>query len=205
MHACLLNVLHDPTDVQLGPVEDRIDVNFDGRLEETVDEQWRLRQVHLTSGYGVVQLGQIAPELVPGIDDPHRPATEHVRWAHQHRKPDRVGNLHRLGDRGGRPVSGLWDPQPATQRGEALPILRGIDGVWRGSCNHETGLLDGMCQTEWGLASELDDHGLRLFHHQDCQHVLDGEGLEIQAARRVVVRRNRLRVAVDHHRFVAGV
>ena len=59
------------------------------------------------------------------------------------------------------------------------------------------------------LAAELDDDADErrpgLLGAQDLQHVLGGQRLEIEPVGGVVVGRDRLRIAVDHDRFVAGV
>lgn len=60
-----------------------------------------------------------------------------------------------------------------------------------------------------GLAAELDDDAGEfaacLLHLQDLDHVLGRQRLEIEPVGGVVVGRDRLRVAVDHDRFVAGL
>ena len=51
------------------------------------------------------------------------------------------------------------------------------------------------------LPAELRDHAERLLGPTDRQHVLGRQRLEVQPARGVVVRRDRLGVGVDHHRL----
>ena len=55
------------------------------------------------------------------------------------------------------------------------------------------------------LAAELDHHALRLLDLADREHVLERQRLEVQAVGGVVVGRDRLGVAVDHHRVAAGL
>ncbi len=62
-----------------------------------------------------------------------------------------------------------------------------------------------MRQPQRGLAAELDDHRLRILLLYDRQDIVDGERLEVEAGRCVVVGGDRLRVAVDHHRLVPGL
>ena len=58
-------------------------------------------------------------------------------------------------------------------------------------------------ELERRLPAELHDHAPRLLDVHDLEHVLERERLEVQAVRRVVVGRHRLRVAVDHDRLEA--
>ena len=53
------------------------------------------------------------------------------------------------------------------------------------------------------LAAELDDHALGPLDLDDAEHVLERQRLEVEAVGGVVVGRDRLRVAVDHHRVAA--
>ena len=39
VHTGFLDVLHDPTDVQLGAVVERVDINLDCIVEKAIDEQ----------------------------------------------------------------------------------------------------------------------------------------------------------------------
>ena len=71
------------------------------------------------------------------------------------------------------------------------------------------GVLEPLRQAERRLPAELADHagdraGLRLRVH-DLEHVLEGERLEVEPVGGVVVGRDGLGVAVDHHGLVAGV
>ena len=55
------------------------------------------------------------------------------------------------------------------------------------------------------LTAELDDHALRLLDLADPEHVLERQRLEVEPVGGVVVGRDRLRVAVDHHRVASGL
>ena len=59
------------------------------------------------------------------------------------------------------------------------------------------------------LPAELDDDAdelaVRLLDVEDLEHVLGGQRLEIEPVRRVVIGGDRLRIAVDHDRLVAGL
>ena len=55
------------------------------------------------------------------------------------------------------------------------------------------------------LATELDDDPFGLLDLADRQHVLKRQRLEVEPVRRVVVGRDGLWVAVDHHRVTPGL
>ena len=55
------------------------------------------------------------------------------------------------------------------------------------------------------LAAELDDHPFGLLDLADPEHVLERQRLEVQPVGGVVVGRDGLRVAVDHHRVAPGL
>ena len=92
---------------------------------------------------------------------------------------------------------------------ERAAVLGEVDGLGRGADDRHALGLERLGQAERGLPAELhDDAGDRAgealgVHH--LEHVLEGERLEVEPAARVVVGRDRLGVAVDHHRVVAGV
>ncbi len=65
------------------------------------------------------------------------------------------------------------------------------------------GLLDMAREPERRLASELRHDPDRLLPVADRQHLLRRERLEVEPVGRVVIGRNGLRVAVDHHGLVA--
>ena len=63
--------------------------------------------------------------------------------------------------------------------------------------------LDRARELERRLAAELDHDALGLLALEHGEHRRLVERLEVEAVRGVVVGRDRLRVAVDHHRLVA--
>ena len=58
-------------------------------------------------------------------------------------------------------------------------------------------------EVERGLAAELDDDAVRLFLVADVEDILEGERLEEELVRGVVVGGNGFRVGVDHDGFIA--
>lgn len=95
MDASFLDVLHDAADIQLLAVEQRVDVDFHGILQELVDEQ-RRRQ---TAGHDGVGLGflqcaiDVLAQLGVVVDNFHATAAEHVARTDQHRVSDGVRGL----------------------------------------------------------------------------------------------------------------
>ena len=143
------------------------------------------------------------------LDNLHRPATEHIGRAQQHRKADLLGNPHRLLPRPGNAVHRLFQPEFGDQRGKALPVLGKVDHVGRRTQDRNTGILQALRQFQRGLPAKLHDHARqrsrRLLDMQNLQHILAGQRLEIQPVGRVIIGRHRLRVAVDHDRFKPGI
>ena len=92
----------------------------------------------------------------------------------------------------------------ADERAESLAVFRDVDRVDRRSPHRYTGVGESFRELERRLSAELHDHPFRLLEVDDLQHVLERQRLEVEAIRRVVVGRHRLRIAVDHDRFEAG-
>ena len=90
MHARFLDMLHDAADVEFLAVEQRIDINFDGVLQELVDKQ-RGGQTPGDDHIGlrlVERTADVLFELVIVVHDFHTAAAEHIARADQHRVPD---------------------------------------------------------------------------------------------------------------------
>ena len=198
MDAGLLDVLHDPGDRDLGAVAERVDVHLDRVLEEAVEEKRVLR-------VGLDVLLEVRVQALRRVTDLHRPAAQDVRGAHQKRESDVLGDHLCLLGRERGPVVGVADLQAAKERAEAPAVLRQVDRVDGRAQERHTGLFERARKAQRGLAPELDDHALRLLDLDHREHVLDGERLEVEAVGGVVVGRDRLGVAVDHHRVAAGL
>ena len=65
------------------------------------------------------------------------------------------------------------------------------------------GLVEAARQVDGGLPAELHDHAVGALALDDAEHVLEAEGLEVEAVGGVVVGGDGLGVAVDHDRLVA--
>ena len=137
------------------------------------------------------------------MHDLHRPATEHVARAHEHREADLVGDHQRLLEVGRGTARRLRDRQLGAEHVPALAVLGGVDRIRRRTRDELGRDLAGELQR--CLPAERDDDPVRLLGGDHVEHVLARERLEVQPVARVVVGRHRLGVAVDHHRLVAGV
>ena len=141
--------------------------------------------------------------LVP--HDLHRAAAEHVGGAHEHGIADAGGDGRGLLE-GARGVARrLQQVETVQQIGEASAVLRAVDGVGRRAEDRHARALERHDQLERRLPAELHDHAAGPLALHDVHHVLEGERLEVEPVGRVVVGGDRLRVAVDHDGFHAGL
>ncbi len=137
-------------------------------------------------------------ETVLIVDDPHRPAAQNEGGPNQQREPELARDLERLLVAGRGAAFRLEQPELLDQLVEPLAVLGQVDAVGRGADDLDARLLQGDRQFQRGLAAELDDDAVGLLLLHDGHHVLERQRLEVQPVGRVVVRADRLRVAVDH-------
>ena len=201
-----LDVLHHASDDDLaGRVANGVDVDLDSVLEEPVDEHRTLgRQSALLSERAEPsQLGHRPPQAVVVVDDLHGPPAQDVGRANEGGIADAGDDDLRVVEADGRAARRLRDLEAGAQGVPSLAVLGQVDGLGAGArhqiCRQAPRQLQGR------LASQRDDHGLGSLDVEHVEHILEGEGLEVETVARVVVRRDRLGVAVDHDRLVAGV
>mmetsp|Transcript_66389 Transcript_66389/g.192377 ORF Transcript_66389/g.192377 Transcript_66389/m.192377 type:complete len:487 (+) Transcript_66389:3-1463(+) len=148
---------------------------------------------------------QEALQLGLVVDDAHRRAGEHVggpdkdREAHLLRECKGLLEAHELA-----PFR-LVDAHPVAQRGELRAILGGIDGLRRRAEDVDAMLVELRREVVWRLPADGDDDARGILEVADLEHRLQRQLFEVQAVALVVIRRNRLRVAVDDHGTVAGL
>ena len=135
------------------------------------------------------------------VDDLHRPAAQDVGRAHDHRVPDPCGDRPPLFQRPGLAVRRRGELQLRKDLRELPAVLGQVDRLRPGAEDREPLLLEDLRQPQRRLPAELHDHPHRALRSTDRQHVLRGHRLEVEPAGRVVVGRDRLRVAVHHHRL----
>ncbi len=93
----------------------------------------------------------------------------------------------------------MQDAELRQDGAEAAAVLREVDRVDRRPEQAHAGALEPSGYPERRLSAELDDHALGLLELHYFEHVLDRQRLEVEAVGRVVVGRDRLRIAVHHH------
>jgi hypothetical protein len=147
----LLDVLHHPAEVELGAVEERVDVDLDGVVEEPVDQHRVLRRHRGGDG------GEPLAQLLVVEDDRIPAATEHVRRPDQDGVADRVGHRARLVVRRRGAVLRRGSPaSPSTRRTRPGPRRDG----WRRRASRRSARRRPAAggEAERCLAAELDDH-----------------------------------------------
>src|SRR5690606_4079954 len=80
-----------------------------------------------------------------------------------------------------------------------------VERFGRSTDNGDTSGVKFGGQLKWCLASELNNHPLRLLFFDNCHHIFEGQRFEVKPIRRVVVGRDGLWIAINHDRFEAGV
>src|ERR687885_325186 len=193
----LLYVLHDPPDVHLLPVRDRVHVDLHVVLHELVDEDRVL-------GIGADAGPQIQVQILIVVNDLHPPPAENVRGPHDHRVAEPTGDLPRFLSVFGSAEAGMRNAELGQQTPEAGAVLGQVYGVRGGAEDLRTVLLQLAGELQGALAAELEDDAHRLFAADDLEDTLGGQGLEVQPRGGIVVGRDGLRVGVDHHRIEAG-
>ena len=184
------DVLHQTADDHLaGAIAEGIDIHLGGVLEVLVNQNRVIRlDVH--------RFVHVAVELVLAVDHLHGPAAQDIAGAHHHGIADAISHHPGLGLAAGQAIAGLTDVEAPQDRFELLAVLRGVDRFRRGAPDAGArGLTGGGLQPvqqrnrqlQRGLAAELNDHALGLLRLDDVQHILKGEGLEVEAIRGVVV------------------
>ena len=86
---------------------------------------------------------------------------------------------------------------------ESLAVLCQVDRIGRCPDDWRPGGLELPGELQGRLPAVLYDHPLRLFLVDNLHDILERQGLEIQPVGGVVIRRNRLGIAIDHDRFIA--
>ncbi len=198
MNPRLFDVLHDPPDVHLFTVGDRIYVNLDVIFHKLVDEDRVLR-------VGANTRCQVEIQIRTVVDDLHAPPPEHVRGPHHDRVAELPRDLSRLVGAPGGPEPGMRNAELRKQVPEPGAVLGEVYGVRTGAEDLDTVLLQLAGELQGALAPELQDDALGPLAPHDLQDVLGGERLEVEAGGGVVVGRDGLRVGVDHHRVVSGL
>ena len=141
------------------------------------------------------------------MNDRHGAAAENIGRAHDKRQAEFGRHQTGLFDRIGDAVLRLLEAELVEQALEAVAVFGEVDRIDRRAEDRNARLLQGVGELQRRLAAELHDHALersiRLFRRQNLEHVLARQRLEIETVGRVVIRRHRLRIAIDHDGLVA--
>ena len=202
MDTRLLDVLHDPPEIQVDPVVERIHIDLDGLVQELVDQHRMLRA-------GLGRPLDVVGEHRLVVDDLHASPTQHVRRPHEHRVADLGSDRTGLLGAAGQPVPGHRQSGLVQHLSERPALLGQVDRLRGRPQQRHTLRLQPSREPQRRLTTELTDDAChrthRLFGRDDLEHVLECQRLEIEPVRGVVVGGHRLRVAVDHDRLEAGL
>src|SRR5581483_6103565 len=198
MDSGMLDVFHDSADHDGLAVADRIDVHLCRSAQVAVDKE------RVAFG-GLKGLRDVAAQRGFVRDYLHRAAAEDVGRADEDGVADSRGPGDGFIESAGEDALRLLEAELVDQRVEALAILGPIDRIGRGAENRNAGAFEGDGEFERGLPAELHNDAAGFFAFGDRDDVLEGERLEIEAVRDVVIGRDGFRIAIDHDRLEAGV
>ena len=84
-----------------------------------------------------------------------------------------------------------------------FPVLGEFDVFWAGADDGDAVTFEVGREVEGRLTAELHDDSIGFFLVADIKNVFEGEGLEVELVRGIVVGRDGLGVGINHDRFVA--
>ena len=175
VNAGFLDMFHDAGHKGVFAVGEAINVEFDGIGQIAVKQQRVLAEqgvdlaglvVGITgldffrheTGNRIQQIGWQGRFI---MNDLHRPATQHIGWAHHQREAEFPGNEARLLDGIGDAVSRLAQIQLVQEFLETVAILGKVDRIGRGAKNRNARILQGIGKFQRCLAAELDDDAVK--------------------------------------------
>ena len=132
--ACLLDVLHDAAQVEIGAVIERVDVDLYCVIEEAVD-QHRVSRRDLGGALNVGRQRRLV------VDDLHATTAEHVGRAHEHGVADVVGDLLCLGKGTRQSMLGCGQVGLGKDLTEGTPLLGEVDRLRAGADNGDPRIL----------------------------------------------------------------
>src|SRR3712207_5502588 len=194
----LFDVLHDPADVHLLPVRDRVHVDLYVVLHELVNEDGVL-------GVGTDTGLQVQVQILVVVDDLHPPSAENIGGTYDDRVAKLVRDLPGLVGAAGGPEAGMRDAELGQKPTEARAIFGKVYGIGGGAEYLHAIFLQLAGELQGTLSAELEDQTLRTLAVDNLEYVFGSEGLEVEPRRGVVVSRDSLRVGVDHHGVVASL
>jgi hypothetical protein len=134
MHACLLDMLHDPGDDDRLAVGKRVDVHFHCVAQVAIDQ-------HRAGTRNRHRGRNIMVELLGPVDDLHPAPAEHVGGTKEHRIADPLRHQQRLVAAASDPVRRLLEIEPRHQLRKPLAVLCQVDAVGAGAQDRNARLL----------------------------------------------------------------
>ena len=176
----MLDVLQDAADYDPLPISDGVDIDLDGAVQITVEQQRPLFG-------GLQRLFQVALEMSLIRDNFHRPAAEHIRGPDQHGIANPGSAEYCLVGAADQSSGWLAQAQLFDQDVEALAVFRAIYRIGRSAENFDSGLFQPHRQLERRLTSELHDHAVWPLAINDRHYVLKRERFKVQSIRGIVI------------------
>ncbi len=188
----LLDVFENRADGRGFAVRHAIDVELGGVRQELVDEDRpSLGDPH--------RLLHVFAKPLLAVADGHAASAQNETRTNEHWIANPGGDFDGVPDGMGDAARRLAHAQFRHEAPEEVAILGKRDVARRCAQHPDSGLFETRGEIERGLAAELDDRAVAPLALVDLHHVLERQRLEVEPVARVVIRRNRLRVGVDHH------
>ena len=150
MDAGFFDVFHDPGNVDLFAITDRVNVHFDGVAQVAVDQ-------HGSVTGDLHGFRHVAAQAFGIVDDLHASATQNVRWAQQDRVADVFSDAFNFFRRPAQAVGGLEQANIVQQLLEPFPVFRQINGIGRCTENRNPCLFQSRSNFQRRLPAELHD------------------------------------------------
>ena len=125
MHTGLLDVFHNPPDVQASTVIQCIDVDFDCIFEEAVDQEW----CHRSDDGLVCNSEEIIANGGGVVDDFHPATPKDIGGSNEYGIPDFLGDVHRRFDICCGSIAGSNEFVLVKNLGESTAFFRTVNRV----------------------------------------------------------------------------
>ena len=192
VHARLLDVLHDRGDVDADPVAESVDVDLDRALEEAVDEDRGSAQRLVAAGCRRARSRRACRARRARRRGGRAPGSRSARRSRAPRPALRAM------PHGGTASPSSSQSVPKRSRSSARSIAsKGVPRIGTPASSSARASLSGVCPPNW-ITTPTGCSRSQISSTSSL-----AERLEVEAVGRVVVGRDRLRVAVDHHGLVA--